>query len=189
MVVLLCVLLSLDTTLGSSNHEDLSREEQDQGGRTIEVSSSSSNGSSSDGTSRKTVTRKATKKTTAPSTPTPTLPMFLERYPEVKDRSAEEQAHLYMVYTLYLDGAKPDDLTKYATVALNLWSCCKDGTGIPNVPSPGCQNPLNDLCHASPSSPYGPDTECYWKGGACCRYWPDNQVGSRAWPFTACVYP
>ena len=84
MVVLLCVLLSLDTTLGSSNHDDLSREEQDREGRMIEVSSS--NGSSRDGTSRKSVTRKKTKKTTAPSTSTPTLQMFLERYPEVKDR-------------------------------------------------------------------------------------------------------
>ena len=98
-VVLLCVLLSLDTTLGSSNHDDLSREEQDRGGMMIEVSSS--NGSSSDDSTQKTVTRKASKKTTAPSTPMPTLQVFLERYPKVKDRSAEEQAHLYMVYKLY----------------------------------------------------------------------------------------
>ena len=41
MVVLLCALLSLDTTVcSSSNHDDFSREEQDRGGRMIEVSSS-----------------------------------------------------------------------------------------------------------------------------------------------------
>ena len=159
MVVLLCVLLSLDTTLGSSNHDDLSREDQDRRGRMIEVSSS--NGSSSDDSSRKTVTRKATKKTTAPSTPTPTLPMFLERYPEVKDRSAEEQAHLYMVYKLYLKGATPDDLAKYMSTALNYFSCCKDG-----ATSTGCQITYDWIgcayCGASPNAkPAGINTECY----------------------------
>ena len=108
MVVLLCVLLlSLDATLGSSNHENLSRAEQDQGGRMIKVSSSS-NGGSSDGTSRRTATRKATKKNSAKSTPT--LQTFIKRFPEVNDQSSKEQDHLYMVYKLYLDGAKPGDL-------------------------------------------------------------------------------
>ena len=121
VVVLLCALLSLDTTVcSSSNHDDFSREEQDRGGRMIEVSSSNGS-SSSDDRSRKTVTRKATKKTTAPSTPTPTLPMFLERYPEVQDRSDEEQKHLYMVYTLHVKGATPDDLAKYTSTAFNFF--------------------------------------------------------------------
>ena len=76
-VVLFCMVLSLDTTWGSSNHhENRSREAQDPGGRTIEVSSS--NGSSSEDSSPRTVTRKATKKTTATPTsaPTPTLQML-----------------------------------------------------------------------------------------------------------------
>ena len=129
VVVLLCVLLSVDTTWGSNHHEDRFREEQDRGGRTIEVSSSSSNGSSSsEDSSPRTVTRKATKKTTATPTsaPTPSLQMFLEQYPEVKDRSAEEQAHLYMVYKLHLNGATPDNLAKYQTVTFNFFDCRKD---------------------------------------------------------------
>ena len=187
VVVLLCVLLSLDTTLGSSNHDNLSRAEQDQGARTIEVSSS--NGSSSDDSSRKTVTRKATKKTTAPSTPTPTLQMFLERYPEVKDRSTEEQAHLYMVYKLHLDGATSKDLEKYTTTAFAVWSCCKD-----NSISTGCQIidwAFDSYCAAIPNAmPAGINTECFWEGCGtaefCCQYWPDNPVGSKAWPWTDC---
>ena len=161
VVVLLCVLLSLDTTLGSSNHEDLSREEQDQGGRTIEVSSSSSNGSSSDGTSRKTVTRKATKKTTAPSTPTPTLQMFLERYPEVKDRSTEEQAHLYMVYKLHLDGATSKELEKYKSNAFNFWNCCKDGN---SATSTGC---LVTYKPGVPGRPLPPPDQCIQMWNTC----------------------
>ena len=160
MFVLLCVVLSsLDTTLGSSNHENLSRAEQDQGGMTIEVSSSSNGSSSSDGTSRRTATRKATKKT--PATPTPTLQTFMKRFPEVNDRSSEERDHLYMVYKLYLDGAKPDDLDKYKTNALHAFSCCKDG-----ATSTGCQITYDWIgcayCGASPNAkPAGINTECY----------------------------
>ena len=167
VVLLCCVLFSVDTTLGSSNHDDVSREEQDQGGRMIEVSSSS-NGSSSDDSSRKTVTRKATKKTTAPSTPTPTLPMFLERYPEVQDRSDEEQKHLYMVYTLHVKGATPDDLAKYTSTAMNAFSCCKDWNVVQGDKhaSEGCYwympptSNNREFCRGT----VGTQNECYEKG-------------------------
>ena len=122
VVVLVCVLLSLDTSLGSSNHKDLSCEEQDQGGRMMEVSSS--NSGSSDSNSRRTATRKKTKKN--PGTSTPTLQMFINLYPEVNDRSYEEQKHLYKVYLLHLSGATSKKLTKYETNAFNVWGCCKD---------------------------------------------------------------
>ena len=153
----------------------------------IEVSSSS-NGSSSDGTSRSTVMRKTTKKNPAKSTLT--LQMFLEKFPEVKDRSSKEQKHLYMVYKLYLDGAKPDDLGKYKTNAYNFWSCCKDLSIIK-----GCLMFYvygDAYCGASQNAmPAGITTECFWEGCGtaelCCQYWPDNRVGSKAWPWTACV--
>ena len=67
-----------------------------------------------------------------------------------------------MVYVLHLDGATSNDLDKYKTVALNAFSCCKD---YPHLDiSVGCYDLGNYYCQASPSSPYGPDTECYWKG-------------------------
>ena len=193
VVLLCCVLFSVDTTLGSSNHDDVSREEQDQGGRMIEVSSSS-NGSSSDDSSRKTVTRKATKKNTVTptSTPTPTLQMFLERYPEVNDRS--EQAHLYMVYKLHVLGATLKELAKYETNEFNVWSCCKD-----DATTTGCHTNDDDTvddhvdyCQADPTAkPAGINTECFTEGwgssAICCQYWPDNHVGSKAWPWDKCV--
>ena len=90
-----------------------------------------------------------------------------------------------MVYVLHLDGATSNDLDKYKTVALNAFSCCKD---YPHLDiSVGCYDLGDYYCQASPSSPYGPDTECYWKGWEdgemCCRYWPDNRVGYTAWPW------
>ena len=143
----------------------------------IEVSSSS-NGSSSDGTSRSTVMRKTTKKNPAKSTLT--LQMFLERYPEVKDRSSKEQKHLYMVYKLYLNGATSEDLEKYTTNAFNFWNCCKDGET-----STGCKIHVvnyysgNTYCGASPNAkPYGINTECmllgvlFFSRKTCCQHWP-----------------
>ena len=154
----------------------------------IEVSSSSSNGSSS----RRTVMRKTTKKN--PATSTPTLQMFLERYPEVKDRSAEEQAHLYMVYKLHVLGATSKELAKYETNGFNIWSCCKD-----DATSTGCHTNDDDTvddhvdyCQADPTAkPAGINTECFTEGwgssAICCQYWPDNHVGSKAWPWDKCV--
>ena len=155
----------------------------------IEVSSS--NGSSSEDSSPRTVTRKATKKTTATPTsaPTPSLQMFLDQYPEVQGRSLEEQEHLYMVYKLHLDGATSKDLEKYTTTAFAVWSCCKD-----NSISTGCQIidwAFDSYCAAIPNAmPAGINTECFWEGCGtaefCCQYWPDNPVGSKAWPWTDC---
>ena len=171
VVVLLCVLLSVDTTWGSNHHEDRFREEQDRGGRTIEVSSSSSNGSSSsEDSSPRTVTRKATKKTTATPTsvPTPSLQMFLEQYPEVQGRSLEEQEHLYMVYKLHLKGATPDDLAKYTSTAMNAFSCCKDWNVVQGDEhaSEGCYwympptSNNREFCRGT----VGTQNECYEKG-------------------------
>ena len=150
----------------------------------IEVSSSNGS-SSSDDRSRKTVTRKATKKTTAPSTPTPTLPMFLERYPEVQDRSDEEQKHLYMVYTLHVKGATPDDLAKYTSTAFHFFGCCLDGatsTGCQVIPNHyGAATFDDSLCRGA--SPTATNEECYFIAGVCCASLPVNREGRRAWPW------
>ena len=60
-------------------------------------------------------TRGASKKTTVTPTSIPTLQMFLQQYPEVQDRSSEEQDQLYMVYKLHVSGATSDVLDKFKT--------------------------------------------------------------------------
>ena len=125
------------------------------------------------------------KKTTVMPTSMPTLQMFLQQYPEVQDRSSEEQDHLYMVYKLHLSGATSDDLDKLKTTAWNYFLCCKDPSINPYPPktfsSPGCQSDDSGYCGASPNAP---NTECYpAKGGICCSFWPVNHQGRKAWPW------
>ena len=98
--------------------------------------------------------------------------------------------HLYTVYLLHLSGATSDNLDKYKTNALNAFSFCKDD-GTLSI-STGCQivYEVNEsyYCGAAPNAT---NTECYWEGGGtasmCCRYWPNNRVGSKAWPWNTCV--
>ena len=139
------------------------------------------------GTTRGGASTAVAKKTTATPTSTPTLQMFIQQYPQVKDQSSEEQAHLYMVYKLHLLGATSKELDKYKTNAFTIWgSCCKDG-----ATSTGCQiTGRMSSCGASPNAkPAGINTECYWVAtnevnGVCCQYWPDNREGSQAWPWS-----
>ena len=153
---------------------------------TIKVSRS--NGSSSDDSSPRTVTRKATKKTTATptSTPTPTLQMFLEQYPVVKDRSSEEQAHLYMVYKFHLDGATSNDLDKYKPVTFG-WHpfgvvCCKD-----QWTSTGCELFSHTSCLIAPAGLAGDTSGCEFVVNTCCRSSPESRVGTMDWPWSDCV--
>jgi len=136
------------------------------------------------------------------STTTITLAAFMKQYPELLDRSPEDQTVQYQAYLLYANGMSVDDLdASYHTRddgqqegggggagAMNSFSCCKD-----NQDSSGCMRVKNILASRTCSGRTTPDQkyECEFAGSLantrCCRTFPDNRVGSKFWVWEPCT--
>ena len=131
----------------------------------------------------------------------PTRKAFMAQYPELLDRSSEEQDFQYQAYLLSLNGMLSEELDGDKANSFGLFSCCldektstvchyKEGKYIQDQ---GCYEGARcGTCLPADHSAH--DTECKFAGGAvwnynevCCRSSPYNRVGSRNFVFQGCT--
>ena len=126
----------------------------------------------------------------------PTRKAFMAQYPELLDRSSEEQDFQYQAYLLSLNGMLSEELDGDTANSFAVFSCCLDAKT-----SMGCRYkyyPDHSSMRGSgtclPADHSAHDTECKFAGGAvykknevCCRSSPYNRVGSRNFVFQGCT--
>ena len=127
----------------------------------------------------------------------PTRKTFMAQYPELIDRSTEEQDFQYQAYLLSLNGMLLEELDGDKANSFGLFSCCldektstvchyKEGKYIQDQ---GCYEGARcGTCKPDNSAP--PDTKCEFAGWGryevCCRSFPNNLVGSKTFVWAAC---
>ena len=129
----------------------------------------------------------------------PTRKAFMAQYPELLDRSSEEQDFQYQAYLLSLNGMLSEELDGDTANSFAVFSCCLDAKT-----SMGCRYKEVKYiqgCYEGarcgtclPADHSAHDTECKFAGGAvykknevCCRSSPYNRVGSRNFVFQGCT--
>ena len=114
----------------------------------------------------------------------PTRKAFMAQYPELLDRSSEEQDFQYQAYLLSLNGMLSEELDGDP---FGLFSCCLDED---TSASTGCSYEESKKGGFFVCNPSAPDTECEFAGWGkyevCCRSFPNNVVGSKTFVWAAC---